>query len=512
MLTKIKVYTIHFSSLFLFFVIIILPLSLRSQLWSDEVIESEAAYNLAFHNKMAVNVWEGIDKVEEHYFMRVPIHAIILSSLYKLFGFRRYVTLSLPLISAVFAFCIVYLIAMLLTQDSLVSLSSSLLLGLSSLGVNIAKWALTHGTSFFFFTTSLLLFLISQRHEKHLRKVLISLSGITLSLASQTYELYTFLFFSFIFYYLFELRYKSGSWFKEMVLFSLSFLLPFIIWISFILQDMQAFKIQMLNHFIGSFGLYDITKSTFFTLFSKEIISMVIDLSPFTFLFLIIGNVLFVKKFPQYRNLIIGFILLPALILLALNALRAYYIMILSPFAFIGLGFFVVYLLRQIRTSWGRNKRRYAVFLGVVISIFIICHIAFGAGGRYFMFIKDWKIRNLDAYEREISRIIPTGSRVIGGAENWYVLTRRGSRLLLFECTNQSSFNWDRVDYTIIPLYLYNDLTRTNPYLFNFIKNRCTEIARVGEGAYSYSLFDGSKRFSGYSSIIFKVRDKGASN
>lgn len=63
-----KKYIIPVFFLFLFFVMVFLPLCAKAQLWIDEVLDSDPAYNLAFHRKMVLGVWEGIENVEEHFF------------------------------------------------------------------------------------------------------------------------------------------------------------------------------------------------------------------------------------------------------------------------------------------------------------------------------------------------------------------------------------------------------------------------------------------------------------
>jgi len=505
MLTKIKVYTIYFSSLFLFFVIIILPLSLRSQLWVDEVLDADPAYNLAFHNKMGLRVWEGMDRVEEIFFMRPPVGFIILSNLYKLFGFKRWVTLSVPFFSAIFSFCIVYLMAMVLTKDFSVSILSSLLFGFSPLGVWIAKSGRHDALALFFFTSSLFLFLISEEKQGDLRKILILFSGVIMSLSAQTYHLYAFLFFSFIFYFIFDLRYRYKDWFKEMFIFSAAFFLTLTIWISFILQDIEAFRLQTSWHLSNDLGLHNFYKSNFLIQVMEMFFWLLVQNSPFTLIFFIIGNIFFVRRFPRYKKLFIGFILLPACFLFFFNLLRDYYIQITLPLGYIGLGFFVIYLFRLLKNQLIWNNKRYAILILFSLLFFILFHFTLGVVAKYVLTIKDWKARDLATYERGLISKIPAGSNVLGGPENWYALYQNGSRLFLFKCLYHPSFNLNKIDYVVVPTTYY-ELKRKDSPLARFIKDRCVEIGRIGVKAYSYYVSDSFLIDSGYSSIIFKVR------
>ena len=502
-------YIIPFLYLFLFFSIVILPLCFKAQLWTDEVLDSEPAYNLAFRHNMICTVWSGEYKTDKYYFMRPPIYAIILSSFYKIFGFKRWVTLCLSLIPAVLAFCIIYAIAIFLTGDFWASIMSSLLFGLGAFGITMAKWGRADALALLFFTVSLFIFLISHSQKnKYLHFFFILSSGVLMSFSAQTYQLYGLLFMSFIFYYLFELRLQTKAWLKEMLIFSAAFFLTLTLWLSFILKDMEAFLVQTLYVISSATDLGSIHKNNFFIQNLKEILYLFFYHSPLTLIFFIIGNIFFVKRFPQYKNLFICFILLPALFLFLSNILKATYLEIILPLGFVGMGFFVVSLVRILKSNLILNRKKGQYFLGILLSIFFLLHIAPGVLGRYIITIKDWQVRNLAAYENSLISLIPSGSVVLGGPENWYALTRSGSRLLLFKYIDRPSFNWDKIDYVIIPINIYTP----PPSLFSFIKDHCIELGRIGIKAGNYSLPGLSLSNSGYSSIVFKVKDKASSN
>ncbi|MCM8792201.1 MAG: hypothetical protein NC826_03525 [Candidatus Omnitrophica bacterium] len=120
------------------------------------------------------------------------------------------------------------------------------------------------------------------------------------------------------------------------------------------------------------------------------------------------------------------------------------------------------------------------------------------------MTIKDWGKRDLFSYEKEIKKFIPTGSKVLGNPEDWYALRSSGSRLLLLYYIYTEDFNWNNIDYIIMPLYI--DISKKYPHIYNFVKNKCELVTVVGKGAYSYTLLDGFSRFSGYKSAIYKVK------
>lgn len=492
-----------FFSLFLFFVIIISPLSMKTQLWLDEVLESEPAYNFAFKNKLSLKSWAGVlAGVEDTDFMRPPVHFMLLGWLYRLFGFKRFVTLTLPLLLASASFALSYLIAIILTKDRAVSIVSSLLFGLSGLGVSMAKWGRTDATALFFFNFSLLIFLTAMRYSGYLRKTLILFSAILLSLSSQTYQLYVFLFFSFLLYYILEFNKKNGLNVNELLIFLFGFFLPFTLWGSFILKNPQAFINQARLHFYWSSNLLEINTNNFILIRLKEILYLFLNFSPISAVLFVIGNIVFIKNFPQHKYLFFSFILFPLFILFALNILKNNYIEIILPLGYIGLGFLTTNFFRYLKTGRTEIKRKHFL-VGVLLSIFILSHLSLGIGGRYFIAIKDWKIRNLAAYEGGLKGLIPSGSIVLGGPENWYALLQSNSELLLLECANQPSFNWEKLDYIIIPMH--SNLKQSHPSLLQFIHTRCQEIRRIGQRGYAYELPDKSQRQSGYSSIIFKV-------
>jgi len=222
-------YIIPAVYLFLFFSIIIAPLCAKAQLWIDEVLDSDPAYNLAFKHKMIWSVRAGIYRTDESYFIRPPVYPMILASLYKIFGFKRWVTLCLSFMPAILSFCVIYAMAIFLTKDFLASIMSSLLFGLSAFGIGMAKWGRADALAFLFFVISLFIFFLSySKKDKYPRNILLLSSGVLMGISVQVYHIYGLLFLSFIFYYLLELRFKNASWFKEMLIFSdsvLSFLI-----------------------------------------------------------------------------------------------------------------------------------------------------------------------------------------------------------------------------------------------------------------------------------------------
>jgi hypothetical protein len=217
--------------------------------------------------------------------------------------------------------------------------------------------------------------------------------------------------------------------------------------------------------------------------------------------FIILGVFFLAKRLPLYRELSLCFILLPTLTLFFLNILRGNYIEILLPLGYIGAGFFTAGLIRNIKNSYYK-KGKGSVVLATLILLFI-SHLASGVLARYFLVLKDWHLRDLEAYEKQLVHNIPPGSNVLGGPENWYALYRNGSRLFLLSCVYHKDFNIDKIDYVVVPQYY--ELKRELPMLVEFIEERCSKIARIGRYSYGYNLLDNNRRDSGYSSAIFKV-------
>jgi 4-amino-4-deoxy-L-arabinose transferase-like glycosyltransferase len=481
-------------TIFLFFIIILFPLVIRSQVWIDEILDSAVAYNLAFKNRFSLDVLGDIKRLDKVFFVRPPIYSFILSYLYKIFGFKRIVTLALSFIPIVLCFCLTYFISQLLFKNIAISILSSFLFGLSPIGIYLAKAGRADALALFFFSLSLILLLIFQNYKDYWRRIILLFCGLLFSLSVQTYQLYLILFGGYIYYFLFELRSKYKDWFNDMFLFLLSFFLPLFWWLSFVLKNFKTFKEQFLWNFSIATNLNEISR-IISSLFSLKIILS--DSSYFILIFIIPAVIFVIRNYSEYKNIFIGFFILPIIGLIFLNLLKGYYIQIILPTGFMAAGVFIYRLYK-----WSVNKK----YLRASIYLFVLFYTLYGLGIRYFITIKDWQIRSLPDYEEEIFKVIPTRSTVLGNPEDWYAVTNIGSQLLLIESIESASFDWDKIDYIILPLY--RDIPKNYPYLYDFIKNRCELVTTIGKKGYTYTVLDEFSRFSGYKSAIYKVKNK----
>ncbi|HTZ10855.1 MAG TPA: glycosyltransferase family 39 protein [Candidatus Margulisiibacteriota bacterium] len=495
MLAKTRLNIITAFSLFSLFMAAMIPLCAKSQLWVDEVLDSDPAYNLAFRHKLSLDVWEKLEGAEKVSFVRPPFHSLVLSYLYRTLGFKRWVTLGLPLLSAALTLVVIYFIAILLVNEFWVATFSSILFGLSALGVNSAKWGRLNALAMFLFSASFLLLLLARRQESLKKYLLTFFSGILLGLSAQTYQLYGLLFIGYLVYYFFYLRKEDDSWLKEMLVFITAFIATFALWISFILQDIGLFKEHFVFVFLSASNLKYILSSNIILRALLDFFWLAVYFSPFSLFFSVAGMVLLAKKSQKHKGIIFSFALVPALLLLFCGLLIGYYIEILTPLLFVSMGFYTYLLLsrqRDGKTFWIR----------IFLLFFLLSHLTSGIGSKYFFTIKEWKMRNLPAYEQEILKVIPSGSLVLGTAQDWYALNRSGSKLVLFESTVFSP-SWNKFDYIILSPFA--DLSRI-PQAMEFINNNTYEILRVGSGGRNYILPNGFNRNSGYSAVIFKVK------
>jgi hypothetical protein len=175
--------------------------------------------------------------------------------------------------------------------------------------------------------------------------------------------------------------------------------------------------------------------------------------------------------------------------------LKGYYIEILTPLLFVSMGFYVCFLLR-------RQRDGKTFWTAALLSLLFLSHIISGIGSKYFITIKEWKIRNLAAYEQEVLKVIPAGSVVLGTAQDWYALSRSGSRLILFESAMFSP-SWKNFDYIILSPFVDLDSV---PQVEEFIRKSAYEVLKVGSGGRNYTLPNGFNRSSGYSAVIYKVK------
>lgn len=499
MTITVKKHAATLLALFAFFAAIIFPLAYKSQLWIDEVLDSDPGYNLAFNNRMALSVWEGL-RVEEHFFMRPPVGYMVLATLYKTFGFKRWVTLSLSLIPAILSFCLTYLIAFYFTREYAASVLSSVLFGLSPLGMLIAKWARVDALALFFFCLSLICLLASERKRVFIQRALIILSAIFIGLSIQTYQLYGLLLLGYFAFFIQRLIRKQGGSLANLLFFTFSLSLTLLIWLKYIMQDLPLFIAQNTHHILRDTGITDLYNKGYLVNTLKAVLFSFMENSAPTVIFIILGVIFLAKRLPLYRELSLSFILLPALGLFFLNILRGNYIEIILPLGYVGAGFLAVRLIKNIKNSYYKNSKKLIII--AILILFFISHLAVGVLARYFVVIKDWRIRDLGAYEKQIAANIPAGSNVLGGPENWYVLCRNGSKLFLLSCLYHKDFNMDKIDYVVLPGY---HRLESDPALAKFIGKKCSEIARIGKHSYGYYLLDNNRKESGYGSVIYRV-------
>lgn len=471
---------------------------------ADEAIVSMPAYNLAFHNKLAYSLVKSeYTTLELREGVRPPLYFIILAFLFKLFGVHRWEIALLSLLPAVLYFGVVYIIARWLTKDKWSAVFSAAFLALGSNGVLLAKRHFWDALASLFFALSLLCFLLSRRYNISLRKILVVAAGVFLSLAVQTYAIFGLMFFCFVFYFFYEQRpYPTSSW-QEVFLFTAALALPFAIWVHYI-NDFHDFVRNILMFVLQERIFIALGKgyawNNWFVVVFRGLFGNYATINFATTVLLIFGNVFFIKKFPQHRRLFIAFVFLPFAILALCNLTAYYYIALILPLAYTATGGSIVYLFRVFRKN-GLQLQKRNIFIIIFLLLFAATHIISGIGARYFILIKDWRIRDLDAYEKELLRWIPPGSKVVGNGENYYALIRSGSTMYYLDYINESMLNTQPIDYIIVPTYYKPCL-----WLAQFIKERFEEIARIGKDAYVYQIAY-CQNNSGYGSIIYKIMD-----
>jgi len=488
-------------------VIIHLPLGLHAQTASWDPIQNAPAYSLAWHHKLALPLVKARKPTYELTVgVRPPVYFLILAPLFKIFGVYRWVALILSLIPAALYFCIVYIMARWLTSDRWSALFSALLLSFGETGVVMAKAHSWDALSAMFFAFSLLIFLLTRRYSAVPRKIFLVISGILLSLATQTYAVYFLMFFSFIVYLFFEEKSDSAHRIQEILLFSFAFVIPFVIWFHFI-EDIHTFAENILGFIIkekivaSSASRYP--GDNWFVVRLKEVYR---NYGSFTFgttILLIAGSLFLIRKFLQYKRLYVIFVLLPALLIFLSSLCAPQYFVLTAPLLFIGAGAFVAYLFSLVFNNTLENRKK-RIFIAIFTVILIGWHIIPGIVARYAMLIKDWRIRDFAAYERELLRWIPPGSRVVGLGENWYALTRTGSTMYMLDSSDDSVLDVNQLDYVVVPTIEY--FLSFSGFVSSFVKEHCVEIARIGKGAYNYRVTPWDSCSSGLSSIIYKVK------
>jgi 4-amino-4-deoxy-L-arabinose transferase-like glycosyltransferase len=497
--SRVKRNIITAALIFVLFASAMLPLCAKSQVWIDEVLDSDPAYNLAFHHRLSLDVWTGMSAVEKVSFVRPPVHSLLLASLYRFFGFNRWVTLGLPLVCAALTVSIIFLIAMLLLNDFPVALSSSLLFALSSLGVNAAKWGRLNALAMFLSAVSLLFFLLAQERGKLKRYLLILASGLFLSLAVQTYQLYAFLFAGYLYFFFCVLRKDKGVWLKDLVVFLACFFAAFVLWLGFILKNKELFGAHSLFVFFTASNLNPVYGNAVARVLS-DLFWMAAVFSPLSLIFGAWGIFLLARRDLRFKGILSAFVAVPVFLLFICGLLKGYYIEVVIPLLFIAMGFCAVSLFRKVIGLY--RKGRPFFFPAFLLFVFLLSHIAIGAGVKYFITLKEWKARDLEGYERQLLKVIPPGSSVLGTAQDWYALNRSGSRLILFNALAYSPL-WTNLDYIVLsPLVSLGEY----PAAAQFIKENAYEVARIGSEGRVYTLPNGSSRHSGYSAVIFKIR------
>ncbi|MCM8792200.1 MAG: glycosyltransferase family 39 protein [Candidatus Omnitrophica bacterium] len=331
---------------FLFFIIIFFPLVIKSQVWIDEILDAEPAYNLAFKGKLSLDVLGGRYHTDKICYIRPPVYPFVLSQFYKIFGFKRWVTLSLSLMPGIVSFSLTYIITFLFFKSIVISILSYFLFALSPLGIYIAKANRGDALALFLYILSLnLLFIYSNKKEYFYKTLLLLSCGLSFSISTQTYQLYSLLLPSFLYYFFTQSRRQSKSCFKEVSIFLLSFMIPFTLWLGLILKDFQSFKEQILYNFFVATNFNKLNSSSLFSFNIKSILS---DPAYFTLLFILISVLFTTKKYPLYRNIFIGFIVLPIFILFLFNLLKGYYIQIILPLGFVAGGVFIYHIYKLV--------------------------------------------------------------------------------------------------------------------------------------------------------------------
>lgn len=247
--------------------------------------------------------------------MRPPVGSIILATLYKAFGFKRWVTLSLSLIPAVLSFCLIYLIAFYLTREYTASILSSILFGLSPLGITIAKWGRMDALALFFFCLSFIFLLASEKNRGFMRRLLIISSAIFIGLSVQTYQLYGLLLLGYFAFFIFRLLQRQDGSLGNLLLFTIFLSLTLLIWLSYIIQDFPLFRLQNTHHFFSDTSITQLYNKDFLAHFFKAIMFLFMENSVLTMIFIILGVFFLAKRLAVYRELSLCFILLPALTL-----------------------------------------------------------------------------------------------------------------------------------------------------------------------------------------------------
>lgn len=420
----------------------------------DEVGYASPAYELLFHGKLATKVFKGFMKLEDYTFWQPPLYFVVLSLVYKFFGFGMIQTRMVGIFFYGVCVVLIFLISMQMFRDIKIAILGAILLALDPIFVQYSRHGRMDTLSIGLALIAVYLYLLHvirrQYTEGSVRSMrMLAIAGLCMGLAILAHPLgvMTFIGLSVAIYLDY---YYVGRRFLNLLSFWFAITIVLLFWFIYILHNPSLFIKQFFWHVSQHTNRLGPIQALFAEINDRYIEGY--NRYPFVFISAMIG--LYLIIFDQnridrpHKKLFLTLVLVDMVFLAVVVLKVPWFLPYIAPWFSMAGSFFLVRFWEI--TKHSRRKTIRALYYSWIFLVGVNLLLT-GLPARYAVALIQWDGRDVFRFNQEIGKYIPPGSEVLGPYTLWYGLIASGSNLYSLEMYGNTHLPLQDFDYIILP-------------------------------------------------------------
>ncbi|HCU98925.1 MAG TPA: hypothetical protein DGM69_06235 [Chloroflexi bacterium] len=427
----------------MFIVMNIIGLDKSPIVWMDEVTLNDPAKELAMNGRLISSVFSYKNGFDDAYYWQPPGQIIIMSMVYKIFGFGIWQTRIPGVLFASGVLVIVYLLSMNLFDNTISAILAAGILSFDSKFIESARSARMDTQALFFALLGIYVVLhVLMNNVKHRRLMYLSMGSLALGIAGVTHPIsivWVCALAIVIFLYRKRVIVYEVFWMMFMLI------LPFGSWLLYIYvnDDIDLFILQFFFH-----GESRLAVGSLVNRLVSEVFRYV-DAYRVTPILLVIylGSIVWFcsnsRRYKRKAQALLILCIVPIMfIAVFMSKTVGYYY--LHPISLIVVVTGV--MLYEFYSKWVENFNATVLnqFFRVVLVVVFIGYTISGILGRYIIMFYQWNERDYTVVFESVKKYISPGSIVLGPPDIWYAVEATGSSLRIREEPNK-----DKHDYVV---------------------------------------------------------------